>query len=276
MTGPESLLTVTATELAVLEAAHLRQLVALGGGHEGCPADEGGEGDDVRREAVRSLTARGMLTVEGALHEESVAGQVVELLLDLRVAASSLVLAERLLGLPVQQEQELSQDPDGGRRDLRMLHLTDLGGVVEDVHPDGIHSLELLLEPEDLVRAVTDFLVPPDAAPGAGEVRHADPANPEQLPGLLGKPTVLGQLTSVEAGPDHTPGRTPPSSAPEPTGAVHPSSLVALGPGGCFAAELAPARSLAFAPVDPGWVAATVGGWVRSTVLPVREADTAQ
>lgn len=280
----EALLTLTATELAVLEGVHLEQVLDL-------PPGQVTEArlDDTHRarhqEAVRSLTARGLLTPDGRLHDLTVAGLVAELVLDVRLAASSLVVAERLLGeeLPGERPQQAAEEPRAataaGRRDLRMLHLADLGGVLEDLHPGGLHSLELLVDPGHLVQAVTDFLVPPDAVAGTGPARLAEPGRADTLPQLLGSPTVLGQLTLADQdGPagwsEHVAGL---GATPPPPELVVESYLVSLGPGGCFAADLSREGQLAHVPIEPGWVHRTVDGWVARTVESAdAEEDTAQ
>ncbi|WP_134773679.1 hypothetical protein [Ornithinimicrobium flavum] len=234
--APGALLALTSTELAVLEAAHLAGLV-------GCRPEPGRDEEDRWVEAIRSLTARGLLDRKGTIDGTTAAGEMAQTLLDVRLGAATMVVGERLLGDP------------GHRRDLRTLHLLPVGAVLEDVHPDGVHGLDLVLDPALLVRAVTDLIVPPDlgchtqVAPGAPGPRPVvvHPGEVELLPALLGHPTVLAELTLVEQG------------------ARAEGHLVALGPAGCWAAarEEDPLR---FVPVAADWVRSTVTGWVERVV----------
>lgn len=299
--GP--LLVLTAVELEVLEVAHLRGLADhvpadpasdgqpgpatrgapgplpgeaagpwsdeashVGSGEVTHPTSE--ETDAAWEQAIRSLTARGLVDARGRLSEVTASGVLAQTILDVRLGASAVLVVERLLGDPQESPtgppagEERGQDsapaphppPGAGRRDLRILHLVELGGVVEDVHPDGAHGLDLVLDPAHLVDAVTQMLLPPDAAPGAGPTVLG--ARPEEFGERLGHPTVLAELTLV--GPD-------PQAPAE-------GVLLALGPGGCFQAPRpAPAGQVAappldFAPVDPSWVGAVVGGWVEAVV----------
>lgn len=231
------LLALTSTELEVLEAAHLTGLA----GHR--PSGTGAAVADGWVEAIRSLTVRGLLAHDGTIAAATPAGEVAQTLLDVRLGASTVIVVERLLGDP------------GHRRDLRVLHLLPVGGVLEDVHPDGVHGLDLVLDPGRLVRAVTDAILPPDVGRGP----DAPPGSPgphpvvvqqgeaELLPSLLGHPTVLAELTLVEQG-----------------GRVE-GHLLALGPAGCWAAsrEEGPLR---FVPVAVDWVGSRVTAWVEEVV----------
>ena len=230
--GP--LLTLTGTELEVLEAAHLVGLA----GHRPVDADEDGVGE-AWVEAIRSLGARGLLGADGGLSQDNAVGMLVRTLLDVRLGAAAVVVVERLLGAPDE------------RRDLRLLHLLPLGAVVEDLHEEGWHGFDLVLDPDLLVAAVVEMLVPPDAAPGTGGPQLVDPGQPGQMAGQLGHPTVLAELTLV----------VPEGQAPEQ------SHLVAMGPGGCFeAVRDGHGPALRFGPVDPGWVEATTQRWVSGTM----------
>jgi hypothetical protein len=232
-----ALLALTSTELEVLEAAHLSGLV----GHR--PAGVGRSVEDRWVEAIRSLTARGLLAHDGTIADATPAGEVARTLLDVRLGADTVIVLERLLGDP------------GHPRDLRVVHLLPVGGVVEDVHPDGVHGLDLVLDPARLVRAVTDVILPPDvgrgpAAPPGGPGPPpvvVQPGEVELLPSLLGHPTVLAELTLVEQG-----------------GRVQ-GHLLALGPAGCWAAtrEEGPLR---FVPVAVDWVGSRVTAWVEEVV----------
>ena len=139
---------------------------------------------------------REIMAHDGTIAAATPAGEVAQTLLDVRLGASTVIVVERLLGDP------------GHRRDLRVLHLLPVGGVLEDAHPDGVHGLDLVLDPGRLVRAVTDAILPPDVGRGP----DAPPGSPgphpvvvqqgeaELLPSLLGHPTVLAELTLVEQG----------------------------------------------------------------------------
>lgn len=244
-------LVLTAQELAVLEQAHAQELGWAPGdleepvepgeprepGETGDPteADEAGaEAEEVQLDQARwSLTARGLLTRDGLLPVDTDLGLLVQTFLDVRVAAQALVVVERLTG--------------EGRRDLRLLHLLPEGGVVEDVHAEGLHGLDLALSAPDMVEAVTRMVVPPDAVPGEGsDLVVEDVAG---LPAALREPTVLAELSLVH---------------PEGEEIGH---LVALGPGGCWAGPRPNGRApLRLRPVPPGWVGELVTGWVEATV----------
>lgn len=243
-----ALLALTATELEVLEVAHLSGLVE----HRPEP-DDGADTSAVWVEAIRSLTARGLLGPDGRLAVDSVAGQIAQTVLDVRLGAAAVVVVERLLEADDVGRGRLASGSgrdarSGTRRDLRLLHLLPLGAVVEDVHAEGLHGFDLILEPDQLIPAVTDLVVPPDALPGPTQDGQAsvvdiDADQVEQLPVLLGRPTVLVELTLATAD-----GRAE-------------GHLVALGPGGCWAAPRSPGR-LRFAAVPPDWVGRTVDAWV--------------
>ena len=84
--GP--LLCLTATELEVLEVAHLHGLA----GHRPTPAQEGEDPGPAWMEAIASLTARGLLDARGRLHEGTAAGQAAQTMLDVRLAAGAVVV----------------------------------------------------------------------------------------------------------------------------------------------------------------------------------------
>lgn len=260
----DPLLCVTATELEVLEAAHLHGLA----GHRPAAVREGADPEPAWMEAIASLTARGLLDGRGLLHEGTAAGQAAQTMLDVRLAASAVVVVERLV------------EAGGARRDLRLLHLLPLGAVVEDVHAEGLHGLDLALDARPLVDGTLAMLVPdglvPDVPVEAGaagqpgavglaaeavppaqtvEVDLGDPDGPARLPGLLGHPTVLAELSLAPA-PAGEPGGPPPATT---------GHLVAIGPAGCWVAARADGL-LRFRRVPVAWVRETLQTWV-ATVL---------
>ena len=284
--APGPLLVLTSVELEILERAHLAELSgdlatpsapteggagraeAAGGAARGEEAAGGAaraadgaapaEGADdaaraggaaraadgaARAQARDSLVGRGLLRPDGALASGSAPAELLRLVLDLRLCAQTVIVAERFLGG--------AED----RPDLRMLHLLTEGGVVEDLHPDGLHGLELCLDPQSLTRAVVDAVVPADARPGTGASRVVDLTAAALLPTRLDHPVVLAELTRVRDG----------AAAPE-------SRLLAAGPSGCFVAARPgrdeDGRRLVFDPVEPDRVADLVGGWVEDVVRP--------
>lgn len=177
--------------------------------------------------AARSLMARGLVTPEapegrppysaGVMAKQAdtaawVASEPLGLALCLRSLASCVLALQRVLG----PHPGGAPDPSVA---TRYLHLHPGIAVLEDVTDHGMHSL-LTIEREHWERAVADFIVPPDAEPGAGPARVlvAGEGAVGELLADLGHPTVL-----VEAG------------ALLPDG-VH-SSMVALGPGGTFVSQ---------------------------------------
>lgn len=230
--GPGPTLVLTAQELTVLEQAHAAGLgTALTASGE--EQEEDGQPEQLAQ-ARWSLTARGLLTLDGGLPEGTDLGLLVQTFLDVRAGAAALVVVERLMG--------------EGRRDLRLLHLLPEGGVVEDVHPEGLHGFDLALTGADLVEAVTTMVVPGEAEPGQGQDLTVEDVS--LLPVLLHHPTVLAELTVV----DETGER---------------GHLAALGPGGCWAGPRPDGpEPLRLAPVGPGWVEEVVTGWVHATVRP--------
>lgn len=260
--GP--LLCLTATELEVLEVAHLHGLA----GHRPTPAQEGEDPGPAWMEAIASLTARGLLDARGRLNEGTAAGQAAQTMLDVRLAAGAVVVVERLV------------EAGGARRDLRLLHLLPLGAVVEDVHAEGLHGLDLVLDAGPLVEGTVAMLVPhgmdDDEAAGSPprrlvEVDTADPEAASRMPALLGHPTVLAELSLVPAsspGSVGSPGSAGPPGSPASIGGSQPAitgHLLALGPAGCWAAVRAEGP-LRFSRVPASWLRETLEAWV-ATVL---------
>lgn len=240
LTGPA--LVLTTAELTVLEQAHIVGLTT--------PTEDPGRQPDQTEpepdhggarppadlaQARWSLIARGLLLPEGRLPEGTELGLLLATLLDVRLAADALIVVERLIG--------------EGRRDLRLLHLVPQGGVVEDIHPEGLHGLDLALSGADLIRAVTEMVVPADARAGAGEEITLVMADVDALPVALHHPTVLAELTLV------------------PARGVEIGHLVALGPRGCWAGPRPRGQEpLRLAPVGPGWVGELAASWVHDLV----------
>ena len=255
----EPLLSVTTEEWVALECAYRRWVEV-----------EDPELPATPPETALSLMARGMIDEQGCLRVDSVAGVVVAHILDTMVSADLVVIIERLVGRAEEgdssletetqelENQELeNQEPERQEpeprepetqepwpeADVRILHLHHSGeGSVQDILPSGIHSLSVLADPEQLATILTELLVPADAVPGTGPQRRAHPERPEELPELLGKPSVLAELTAL---------------APDGLEDAH---LIALGPGGCFTAARppdpgpqAPIPDFVFEPVGPGW-----------------------
>lgn len=230
-------LVLTAEELVALEEAHTRGLTALPGQPGVGELWEDREGGVVAQ-ARCSLTARGLLAPDGRLPGESDLGQLLQTLLDVRLAAEALVVVERLLG--------------EGRRDVRLLHLVPQGGVVEDLHPEGLHGLDLVLSVVDLVASVTEMVVPGDARGCDGPEITAELGLGDglsSLPTLLRQPTVLAELTLARPRQEAT------------------GHLLALGPRGCWAGPTPAGQGLLrLSPVEPGWVGELLTSWVQDVV----------
>lgn len=198
---------------------------------------DGDERDLVLSVATRCLMARGLMTPEPPAGEPRdspggmttrpetaawVASEPLGLALCLRSLAPCVLALQRVLG----PHPGGAPDPSVA---TRYLHLQPGIAVLEDVSDHGMHSL-LTLEREHWERAVTDFIVPPDARPGAGPARvlGAEQGAVGRLLADLGDPTVL-----VEA------------AAMLPEGVR--SWMVALGPGGTFISD----DSQVYHPVAP-------------------------
>lgn len=250
-------LVVTARELALLEDAHHRQ---LGGteqhGHRMPEADV--DDDGAARQARLSLVARGFLDASGELSEDGDLALLVATVLDVRLAADRVLVAQRVVaGGPARHAPTTGDRPRAGactepdvRHGTRLVHVLDPGACVEDVLPDGSHHLYLLLDRDDVVPWVTAVTVPSDATAGCGRALVGDPDRPEDLPALLGRPTVLAELAVLTSCVDE-----PATAAELSTSAAH--HLLALGPSGCWVTDVEPgppAVSLVFRPVHPQWV----------------------
>lgn len=163
-----------------------------------------------RETARRSLRSRSLLDDDGR------PAGLLATVLELRAGAPVVLVLQRQVG-----------PPPGGTPSaaVRYLHVIGDLAVLEDVDPHGRHALALADRPawEGTIR---DFLVPPDAAPGAGEgdpgttLRFGAQAGARQVLADLAHPTVLGDAHVLAA-----------------REALTWSALLALGPGGCWAAQ---------------------------------------
>lgn len=259
---------LTEAELDVLEKAHLRHAGLTLAGLAGRPGvvgdtdvdDPDTAAPEVLREAARSLRLRGLLRPDGVVRDDGELGGQLTLMLDVRFTASRVLLVHRVVAGPS------DQDPVGARDDHlivgdRLVHLAGVCACLEDVFPDG--SRHLYLEPDlDLVPAwVADVTVPQDAAAGGGPPRTVRPDRMEEELEVLGLPTVAARLEVLVR----------PTDGGEPL--VASSHLLALGPRGCWVADLArPEASSAveLRPVSPDWVQR----WTRRQVAHVAEEGT--
>lgn len=248
---------LTSTELDVLE----RSLAA----EEGTAPEE--EPDEVDRpgfrEAVRSLTVRGVLAPDGRL-ADGMLGVWLGTALAARFAPGVVLSVVRTVAGRVEDSlaTDLTGDPHAGHGD-RLVHLTHRVACVEDVLPEGVQLA--LGEPGQAVDEVVSVCVPADASAGTGPAfTHAlaGLARPDgALAHALGRPTSLVRLEAdvprhVAAAGGGRPALPPPSC-----------HLVSLGPRGCWVADLPagpPATVAEFRPVGPGWVE----DWVRARAEP--------
>lgn len=222
MSGP--LLALTSEELMALERAYrawLEDAVSgdrrrAGYGDDAEPGIEPGIEAGVAEQAALSLQARGMVDGLGHLRVDTLSGALVAQVLDAMTSSVLALVVERLMG------GGSSVSGDGTQAEVtgcvRTVYVHTAGGCLHDIHPSGIHTFDLVTDLAALPQAVREVLVPPDAAAGGGPARLVEPGDITALPPLLGQPMVLGELTAVH---------------PNGSSVGH---LVALGPGGCFAA----------------------------------------
>lgn len=244
---------LTAVELDVLGAAHLRSL--------GEPDPSGGQLDDVQAQARLSLMSRGLLDADGELMAAGVVGQALCLMLDIRVGVPSVLVVDRVLGAAPggaqDGEREGAQDGAQESRSTRVLHVMDIGACVEDIDPLGLHQLTLLPGPEDHVEALTGFLLPPDAAAAEGPPVDGSGHEAHELLQRLGRPTVIGEAFVLRRGSDDADSQ------------VDSAHLVSAGPGGCFVGERRspdPHALPCFEPVSPEQITA----WAEEMIAAVR------
>ncbi|WP_228255136.1 hypothetical protein [Ornithinimicrobium avium] len=248
---------LTDTELDVLERAIERE--------EGTAAEDPDELDGpALEEAVRSLTLRGVLGPDGCLGDDLL-GVWLDAVLSTRLAAGLVLRVHRTVAGPVGDGlgADLTDDPHA-RHGERLVHLAAGAACVEDAMPGGVQLA--LAEPDQVVSAVVAVCVPENAAAGTGPSFTHAPAGLTRptvdLADALGRPTSLVRL---EAGvPEHAAAATGGDRPPLPPPSCH---LVALGPRGCWAADLPPDGTRAeveFRPVGPGWVE----DWVRARAAP--------
>lgn len=246
-------LVVTDLELAVLLEAHLRSLGERG--------QEGWLGEDATSggadEALLSLVARGFLDHDGELSDSGELAALLTTVLDVRLAADLVLAVERVV-MAGPTDPDATAVPDV-LQGTRLVHVLDSGACVEDLLPDGSHHLYLLLDREDVVPWVTAVTVPADAAAGTGPALSLPPGRPEEIPVLLGRPSVLAELSVHPSGEDALEARRDGTAS-------RPHHLLGLGRSGCWVTVVHPGRplpgSVVFRPVDPGWV----GRWVRSAM----------
>lgn len=223
---PRPALTLTEEELLVLTHGDLGVVPA----RIELPEDQQ-QADLALSVATRSLMARGLVVPDApgdgqfdpaspgtewtsptAEHADAgpwVATEPLGLTLCLREIASCVLALQRVLG----------PHPGGTTEPTvatRYLHLHPQIAVLEDVTDQGMHSL-LTVGSEHWEQAVADFIVPPDAQPGRGEVRvlGSEEGAVGELLADLGHPTVLVEVALML-----------------PDGVR--SSMIALGPGGTF------------------------------------------
>jgi hypothetical protein len=267
---------LTGTELAVLEEAHAR---LLDPGRTSWVRTDSGDVLDVahvaaRAEALRSLTVRGLVGPEGVLREDDPLSAGLALALDVRAASEGVLVVERTV--------QVAQGPVRATTVARVAHLTRLGACVEDVGDDEVgevHGLALLTDPEEVTTALTDVLVPPDAAPGAGPPRRVTSSRATELVRDLGRPTVLAEITWAPADGVNGSG----AGVDAWPGPGVRSWLVALGPGGCFGGTRGGGTrgdggrgadqgytggtgDVVLDPVEPGWVGDLLGRLVSAVV----------
>lgn len=249
---------LTSTELDVLE----RSLAAEEGT---APEEEPDEVDpSALQEAVRSLTVRGVLAPDGRLGDDML-GVWLGTALAARFAPGVVLSVVRTVAGRVEDSlaTDLVGDPHAGHGD-RLVHLTHRVACVEDVLPGGVQLA--LGAPGQAADEVVSVCLPADASAGTGPAfTHAlaGLARPDgALAHALGRPTSLLRLESdvprhvAAAGGSGGPAVPPPSC-----------HLVALGPRGCWVADLPagpPATVAEFRPVGPGWVE----DWVRARAEP--------
>ncbi|MFX0537705.1 hypothetical protein ACQBAT_10055 [Ornithinimicrobium sp. Y1847] len=190
-------------------------------------------------QARSSLQARGLLGADGLVPQDTRSGQVLTTLLDVMALATSVVVVERIVGAI--EERDVPE-----RHSTRALHLCDLAAVVQDLTDEGLVALDLLLDPGEAAGALVDVVLPPDvrdASDAGGPDRVLGPAGAESLPDLLDRPTVLVETMVIHPDEDDDPAAHP--------GPATPSTLLALGPGGCFLAHrTAGAPPTAYRPVS--------------------------
>lgn len=255
-------LTLTEEELLVLTGGHLGVVPA----RLQLPQDAESAAL-VDAVATRTLMARGLILPRGA-GQEGAAWEATEPLgitLSLRELAPVVLGLQRVLGpLPGAtgpgggdaasgataahdevggRSKEAAPHEDGSTVAVRYLHLHREVAVIEDVTPEGMHSL-LSVFPDSYVDAVADFIRPPEAVPGEGAVRTGrrekgpsglSPAAVADLLAALEHPTVLVEALIQPIARD---GEPPLEAA---------GQMLALGPGGTFRST----DSLRYEPVDP-------------------------
>lgn len=194
------------------------------------------EGDD-----WMATDGAGRTAAEGAAW---IATEPLGLTLLLRHTAPSVLALQRALGARPDQPPDRAV---GASAAVRYLHLHHDIAVVEDVTPEGMHSL-LTVPAARYEEAVADFIVPPDAQPGAGLLRTLGDGSDavSELLAALGHPTVLVEaaVRQMRSG-DPAQREQAPSTGVADVGAA--PWMLALGPGGTFCSR----DSRTYHPVSP-------------------------
>jgi hypothetical protein len=156
--------------------------------------------DAVRRTALRSLVARGLVDLpEDSPTAEPGAVLVredVRSALTLREAARTVIAVARTAT---------------GSQDFWYAHLVREVVLLEEVGPDGLHRFALA-RAEDLGDLLVAAAITPGAADGSGEAVHLDAEvaaePPPALVARLGEAHLRADVVKVGAGPVATPSRT--------------------------------------------------------------------
>lgn len=187
-----------------------------------------------RQTAGRSLMVRQILSPGHRARTDLVAGierdgvlpaevtGLVRVVLDLRAGARVVCALHRLVGAA---EDEPTPEPESLSR---YLHVVDDVLAVEDVTPQGVHTLALTRW-DRAGEAVAEFLVPPDAG-GSVEVQSdhrevRDRGDAAELLSALGHPTVLAEVAVLSTARRQAPSRL----------------TLALGSAGCYVGREGPA-----------------------------------
>lgn len=172
-----------------------------------------------------------------------IATEPLGLTLVLRHTAPSVLALQRVLGAAPDQPPDRAV----GAAAVRYLHMHHEIAVVEDVTPEGMHGL-LTVPAARYDEAVADFIVPPDAQPGAGPLRVLGDGIDAvaELLAVLGHPTVLVEAAVRNLVSDD-PAQDGQSSSTGVEDVEAVPWMLALGPGGSFCSR----DSRTYEPVSP-------------------------